>query len=190
MKCKPHCTVFDSHEFAICQRGCRVDAERLSCKATFSEEIARIQYGYRDFLAVLRDEVELYFALLDVKNRIARCASSFFPAQFFYTTTLKRRGKFVCRFVPSATYEIRQHSLTPYNAVVPQENSESHTNKATKRLYAVIGITMRQPARRAAASYERVKKLPVAFPTHCWVSSFAEVMLLKFLVMSTECDDE
>jgi hypothetical protein len=47
MKRKHHCLLFDSHEFAICHRGCRPHAQRLSCKAAFPEEIARIQDAYR-----------------------------------------------------------------------------------------------------------------------------------------------
>jgi hypothetical protein len=66
----------DSHEFAICHRGCSPHAQRLSCKATFSEEIARIQYAYRGFLAVLRDDRESYLPILDIKHRITRGALS------------------------------------------------------------------------------------------------------------------
>jgi hypothetical protein len=53
-----HCFFLDSHEFAVCHCGCSPHAQRLSCKATFSEEIARIQYAYSGFIAVLRDDGE------------------------------------------------------------------------------------------------------------------------------------
>src|SRR5581483_10976150 len=46
------------------------------CAILFSEEIARIQYAYRSFVAVLGDNGESHLALLDIKHRIAVCALS------------------------------------------------------------------------------------------------------------------
>src|ERR1051326_6179066 len=54
----------------------RPHAQRLSCKATFSEEIAWIQYAYRSFLAVFRNDGKSDLALVDVEDRIAGCALS------------------------------------------------------------------------------------------------------------------
>src|SRR3981081_971248 len=72
VKRKHHCLLIDSHEFAICHRGCRPHAYRLPCKAAFSEEVPGIQYAYRGFLAFRRDDGESNLALLDIEHRITR----------------------------------------------------------------------------------------------------------------------
>src|SRR5471030_2593853 len=76
LKRKDHCRFVDSHEFAICHRDCRPHAYSLAPKATLPAEIARVQYAYGSFLAVLRDDGEPYLALLDIKHRIRRLTLS------------------------------------------------------------------------------------------------------------------
>src|ERR1700737_5641781 len=55
-------------------RSCGAQAERLPCKATFSEEIALVQNAYRGFLPVLRHNGESYLSFLYIKNSIGRIA--------------------------------------------------------------------------------------------------------------------
>lgn len=74
VKSKHHYLLVDTHESAICHCGCRSHAERLSCKPSLSEEIARIQYADGSFLAILRNDGEPYFSFQDIKDRITICA--------------------------------------------------------------------------------------------------------------------
>src|ERR1700687_2946138 len=59
---------------AIGHCGCGAQAERLPCKATFSEEIALVQNTDCGFLPDLRHNGESYLSFLDVKNSIGRVA--------------------------------------------------------------------------------------------------------------------
>ena len=69
-----HGLFFDPRELALCHRGCRSHAKRLACQGSFSEEIAVTQDANRRFLAGLGDDGQLYFALLDIENRVRRVA--------------------------------------------------------------------------------------------------------------------
>ena len=71
-----HGRLVDSHHGAIGHSGCGAQAKRLSCKATFPEEIALAQNAYCGFLPGLRNDGEFYLSLLYIKNRIARVALS------------------------------------------------------------------------------------------------------------------
>src|SRR5579872_165398 len=74
VKRKHHCALINSREFAICDRDRRLHARLLSYKRAFSEEIARIQYGDRSFLAIFGNNDKPYFPFQDVKDRITICA--------------------------------------------------------------------------------------------------------------------
>ena len=71
-----HGLLFDSHHGAIGHCGCGAQAERLPCKATFSEEIALVQNAYCGFLPGLRHDGESYLSFLYIKNSIGRVALS------------------------------------------------------------------------------------------------------------------
>jgi len=66
-----HRFLIDSHNRAIGQCGCRVHAEKLSCEAAFSEEIAILQNPYRSFLTALRHNGEFYLSFLNIKTASA-----------------------------------------------------------------------------------------------------------------------
>src|ERR1700683_4616273 len=74
MKCAGHCLVVYTHQFTICNGDRRTHAQRLCCKATFSEEVGGIQYCNRRLLASSGDNGEFYLALLDIKERVTFCA--------------------------------------------------------------------------------------------------------------------
>ena len=61
---------------AIGHCGCGAQAERLPCKATFSEEIALVQNADCGFLPDLRHNGEFYLSFLYIKNSIGRVALS------------------------------------------------------------------------------------------------------------------
>src|ERR1700687_5781369 len=61
---------------AIGHCGCGAQAERLPCKATFSEEIALVQNAYCGFLPVRRHNCEFHLSFLNIKNSIGRVALS------------------------------------------------------------------------------------------------------------------
>ena len=67
-----HVHLIDSHHRAIGHRGCGAHAERLPCKATFSEEITLVQNAYGGFLPGLRHNGKFYLSFLYIKNIIGR----------------------------------------------------------------------------------------------------------------------
>jgi len=69
-----HRFLVDSHHGAIGHGGCRAQAERLPCKAAFSEEVALVQNAYRGFLPDLRHNGEFYLSFLNIKSTIGRVA--------------------------------------------------------------------------------------------------------------------
>ena len=71
-----HGLLVDSHHRAIGHCGCGAQAEWLSCKATFSEEIALVQHADRGFLPALRHNGEFYLPFLCVKHGVGRIALS------------------------------------------------------------------------------------------------------------------
>jgi hypothetical protein len=71
-----HRLLIDSHHRAIGHCGCGAQAERLSCKATLSEEIALVQNAYCGFLPELRHNGEFYLSFLYIENSIGRIALS------------------------------------------------------------------------------------------------------------------
>src|SRR5271169_3590696 len=76
MKHFNHRLLVDFHHGAIAHGGCGAKAERLPCKATFSEEIALVQNAYCGFLPDLRHNGESYLPFLYIKNSIGRVALS------------------------------------------------------------------------------------------------------------------
>ena len=56
--------------------GCGAQAEKLPCKATFSEEIALVQNADCGFLPDFRHNGEFYLSLLYIKNSVGRIALS------------------------------------------------------------------------------------------------------------------
>jgi hypothetical protein len=70
MNYRQHGLLVDPHHRTIGHCSCEAQAKRLSGKATFSEEIACIQYPYRSFLSALGHDGEFYLSRLDVKNGI------------------------------------------------------------------------------------------------------------------------
>src|ERR1700691_3511815 len=76
MKHFHHGLLVDFHDGAIGHRGFRAQAERLSRKATFAEEIAIVQNAYCGFLPDLRHNGESYLSFLYVINSIGRVALS------------------------------------------------------------------------------------------------------------------
>src|ERR1700728_2127828 len=71
VKCKHHCLLVDSHEFAICHRDSRSHASRLSSKATFSEEISLVQYAQSCFFAARGYHCEPDPAFLNIEDRVS-----------------------------------------------------------------------------------------------------------------------
>src|SRR4030095_8509107 len=69
-----HRLLFDSHHGVVGHCGCGTHPERLSCKATFAEEIALVQNADSGFLPTLRHDGESYFPFLNIKNSIGRVA--------------------------------------------------------------------------------------------------------------------
>src|ERR1700730_10749633 len=72
MKDLHHWLVFNPREGALGHCGCGGHPKWLPRKTTFAEEIARIQYGYRSFLAVLRYDREFNRSFFDIKNSVRR----------------------------------------------------------------------------------------------------------------------
>jgi hypothetical protein len=60
------------HHGAIGHCGCGAQAERLPCKATFSEEIALVQNAECGFLPDLRHNGEFHLSFFYIKNSIGR----------------------------------------------------------------------------------------------------------------------
>jgi hypothetical protein len=71
-----HGLLVDFHHGAIRHCGRRAKAERLPCRATFSEKIAPVQNAYCGFLPDLRHNGEFYLSFLYIKNSIGRVALS------------------------------------------------------------------------------------------------------------------
>ena len=71
MKRITHRLALDSHDKAICHRLRRHHPDWLTRKTTLSEEITRIQYSYRSFLANLRHDSELDLPRSNVKQGVA-----------------------------------------------------------------------------------------------------------------------
>jgi hypothetical protein len=71
-----HGLLVDFHHGAIGHCGCGAQAQGLTCKATFSEEIALVQNAYGGFLPDLRHNGEFYLSFLYIKNSIGRVALS------------------------------------------------------------------------------------------------------------------
>jgi hypothetical protein len=69
-----HGLLVDFHHGAIGHCGCGAQAEKLSCKATFSEEIVLVQNAYGGFLSDLRHNGEFYLSFLYIKNSTGRVA--------------------------------------------------------------------------------------------------------------------
>src|ERR1700737_4100299 len=76
-------------------RSCGAQAERLPCKATFSEEIALVQNAYRGFLSDLRHNGESYLSFLYIKNSIGQVTLSkdrlLFDKSFYLPTPVDGR---------------------------------------------------------------------------------------------------
>ena len=62
--------LFHAHRHAFRHCGRRRQALRLSDQASFADEFVHAQDGDDRFLALLRDDGDFDFALLDVENRV------------------------------------------------------------------------------------------------------------------------
>src|ERR1700733_9373483 len=70
MQSSNHCRFGDARNQAFIARCSRCDPQRMAIQTSFAKKVIRSKDAHDRFLAVLRNDGELYFAPLDVKNRV------------------------------------------------------------------------------------------------------------------------
>ncbi|MGA8311510.1 MAG: hypothetical protein WB755_15875, partial [Terriglobales bacterium] len=121
--------LIDSHHRAIGHCGCGAQADRLPCKATFSEEIALVQNTYGGFLPARRHNGESYLSFLYVKNSIRRVTLNKDRLLFGKSCDLSTavHGRKECLGIEFAEFLGRYHGCHDW----PLSQSFEYSRKAT-----------------------------------------------------------
>src|SRR6202790_389623 len=125
-----HGLLVDFHHGAIGHCDCGAQAERLPCKATFSEEIALVQNANCGFLPDLRHNGEFYLSFLYIKNSIGGVALSkdrlLLGKSFDLSTAVDRRKECLSvEFDESLGRCHECHNLAPLSSAAKAQKASS-----------------------------------------------------------------